>query len=184
MQRSSLNQLDKAGNIMQNATQQSIRERVEFMAMDIRKIKKLIELAKESGIAEIEIHEEGESVRISLVGTSAAPQVITSPVQTYQVTADNQPAAQTAPAKESQPSTAGKHTVKAPMVGTVYLSSAPGAKPFVEIGQTVKPGDVLCLIEAMKMFNQIEADKAGTITAKLVESGVPVEFNQPLFVIE
>lgn len=152
------------------------------MAMDIRKIKKLIELAKESGIAEIEIHEEGESVRISLVGTSAAPQVIASPAQTYQIAADNQPAAQVAPTKESL--TAGKHTVKAPMVGTVYLSSAPGAKPFVEIGQTVKPGDVLCLIEAMKMFNQIEADKAGTITAKLVESGVPVEFNQPLFVIE
>ena len=77
-----------------------------------------------------------------------------------------------------------KHVVRAPMVGTVYLSSSPGAKSFVEIGQIVKIGDVLCLIEAMKMFNQIEADKSGTITARLVENGIPVEFNQPLFVIE
>ena len=77
-----------------------------------------------------------------------------------------------------------KHTIKAPMVGTVYLSATPGAKPFVEIGQTVKVGDDICLIEAMKMFNQIEADKAGTITARLVDNGTPVEFNQPLFVIE
>ncbi len=155
------------------------------MAMDIRKIKKLIELAKESGIAEIEIHEDGESVRISLASGKAMAPMMAAPMQTY--IAEPQPAAapattqSAAPAKDAH---ANKHTLKAPMVGTVYLSPTPGAKPFVEIGQTVKPGDVLCLIEAMKMFNQIEADKAGTITAKLVESGIPVEFNQPLFVIE
>lgn len=169
---------------MQNAAS-LLSEVFRFMAMDIRKIKKLIELAKESGIAEIEIHEDGESVRISLVSTQAAQTVVTS-VPTYHVPQEAPAAAPaatpTAAPKES--STAGKHTVKAPMVGTVYLASSPGAKSFVEIGQTVKPGDVLCLIEAMKMFNQIEADKAGTITARLVESGVPVEFNQPLFVIE
>jgi acetyl-CoA carboxylase biotin carboxyl carrier protein len=79
---------------------------------------------------------------------------------------------------------ADKNTLKAPMVGTVYLSATPGAKPFVDIGQSVKAGDVICLIEAMKMFNQIEADKAGTITARLVDNGTPVEFNQPLYVIE
>lgn len=153
------------------------------MAMDIRKIKKLIELAKESGIAEIEIHEEGESVRISLISTQVAQQVMAAPMPTYQVPQESAPQ-MTAPVSSKESALANKHTVKAPMVGTVYLSPSPGAKIFVEVGQTVKPGDVLCLIEAMKMFNQIEADKAGTITAKLVESGVPVEFNQPLFVIE
>lgn len=158
------------------------------MAMDIRKIKKLIELAKESGIAEIEIHEDGESVRISLVNSKAQAPAMMLPTQI--AIADAPAAPQAAPAAASAPASkepavaANKHTVKAPMVGTVYLSPSPGAKPFVEIGQTVKPGDVLCLIEAMKMFNQIEADKAGVVTAKLVDSGVPVEFNQPLFVIE
>lgn len=155
------------------------------MAMDIRKIKKLIELAKESGIAEIEIHEDNESVRISLVNSKV--QTFAAPVQTYAAAAEPQataPAAAQAPKEPAAPAHANKHTVKAPMVGTVYLSPSPGAKSFVEVGQQVKPGDVLCLIEAMKMFNQIEADKAGTITAKLVESGIPVEFNQPLFVIE
>lgn len=159
------------------------------MAMDIRKIKKLIELAKESGIAEIEIHEDGESVRISLVGTQTIAPTMMMPQQpvTYQIPSEApQAAPQTlAPAtKEAASPHAGKHTVKAPMVGTVYLAPSPGAKVFIEVGQTVKPGDTLCLIEAMKMFNQIEADKAGTVTAILVESGVPVEFSQPLFVIE
>jgi acetyl-CoA carboxylase biotin carboxyl carrier protein len=159
------------------------------MAMDIRKIKKLIELAKESGIAEIEIHEDGESVRISLVNSKAMPAMM-APMPTHFLTQESQPAqptASTAPAPtatKDNASLANKHVIKAPMVGTVYLSPSPGAKAFIEVGQTVKPGDVLCLIEAMKMFNQIEADKAGTITAKLVESGIPVEFNQPLFVIE
>ncbi len=152
------------------------------MAMDIRKIKKLIELAKESGIAEIEIHEDGESVRISLVNNKmVAPTYAPMPAQFAVEAPAAAHAAPAAPAKESH---ANKHQLKAPMVGTVYLAPSPGAKPFVEIGQTVKPGDVLCLIEAMKMFNQIEADKAGVVTAKLVDSGTPVEFNQPLFVIE
>lgn len=154
------------------------------MAMDIRKIKKLIELAKESNIAEIEIHEDGESVRISLMNTKFSHQpMMQAPVQTY--IAEPQAAAPAhAPKEPAASTTANKHTIKAPMVGTVYLAPSPGAKPFVEVGQTVKPGDVLCLIEAMKMFNQIESDKAGTVTANLVEGGTPVEFNQPLFVIE
>ena len=155
------------------------------MAMDLRKIRKLIELIQETGIAEIEIHEGEESVRISRESSKAAPIMHSMPA-TYTLPAEApaaMPAAPTAPT-EAAPAHANKHTIKAPMVGTVYLSPSPGAKVFVQQGQTVKPGDVLCLIEAMKMFNQIEADKAGTITAILVESGVPVEFNQPLFVIE
>lgn len=161
------------------------------MAMDLRKIRKLIELIQETGIAEIEIHEGEESVRISRETSKAAPAMISMP-QTYTLpaTATEAHAATTmasAAANVSQESAAphaNKHSVKAPMVGTVYLSPSPGAKAFIQVGQTVKPGDTLCLIEAMKMFNQIEADKAGTVTAILVESGVPVEFNQPLVVIE
>lgn len=157
--------------------------------MDMRKIKKLIELLQSTGVAEIEIREGEESVRITRESKSApimmAPQVMPAP-----------PIMQSAPASEptkvstqTSATTSGethieKQTIKAPMVGTVYLSSTPGAKPFIEIGQTVKPGDVVCLIEAMKMFNQIEADRSGTITARLVDNGTPVEFNQPLFVIE
>lgn len=154
--------------------------------MDMRKIRKLIELIQETGVAEIEIREGEQSVRITRETTkTAAP--IGAPV-TYAMPPVAAPAPQApAPAAPEQPAAsahANKHTVKAPMVGTVYLSPSPGAKPFVQIGQTVKIGDTLCLIEAMKMFNQIEADKAGTVTALLVESGVPVEFNQPLVVIE
>ena len=152
--------------------------------MDIRKVKKLIELLEESGIAEIEIREGEESVRITRESKStpimmAAPTAAAAaPQQQPQSDAKHD----TTPAHSD--SAANKHTVKAPMVGTVYLSSTPGARPFIEIGQTVKPGDVLCLIEAMKMFNQIEADKAGVVTARLIDNGTPVEFNQPLFVIE
>lgn len=158
------------------------------MAMDIRKIKKLIELAKESGIAEIEIHEDGESVRISLANKFAAQPMMAAPAQTYLAEPQHAPAPAAAPAPTAKEtaaaSLANKHVVKAPMVGTVYLAPSPGAKAFVEVGQSVKQGDVLCLVEAMKMFNQIEADKTGTITAILVSGGIPVEFNQPLFVIE
>ena len=152
--------------------------------MDLRKIRKLIELIQETGIAEIEIREGEESVRISRESSkvSSAP-IFTAAPQAAQVIAESpRPAA--APAAETANAHANKHTVKAPMVGTVYLAPSPGAKVFVEIGQTVKAGDTLCLIEAMKMFNQIEADKAGKITAILIDTGVPVEFNQPLFVIE
>lgn len=149
----------------------------------MRKIKKLIELLQETGIAEIEIKEGEESVRISREVTrpiynpqsmpmNYAPQPMPPPIHSNPI-AQAQPVADTS-----------KHSVKAPMVGTVYLSPSPGAKSFIEVGQNVKVGDTLCLIEAMKMFNQIESDKTGVISAILVESGVPVEFNQPLVVIE
>lgn len=154
------------------------------MAMDMRKIRKLIELIQETGIAEIEIHEGEESVRISRESSKTAQATISMP-PTYTLPANvPAPTAGTTQPEASAPPHANKHSVKAPMVGTVYLSPSPGAKVFIQVGQTVKPGDVLCLIEAMKMFNQIEADKAGTITAILVESGIPVEFGQPLVVIE
>ncbi len=152
--------------------------------MDLRKIRKLIELIQETGIAEIEIREGEESVRISresrVVPTSpiyTAP----APIATHVI---SEAKTSTAEAPAAINPLLNKHTVKAPMVGTVYLAPSPGAKVFVAVGQTVKAGDVLCLIEAMKMFNQIEADKSGTITSILVDSGAPVEFNQPLFVIE
>lgn len=159
--------------------------------MDMRKIKKLIELLNETGVAEIEIKEGEESVRITReIKTTApatmmvAPSMAAAPVMQAPEAQHSAPAAKPAEAAPAAAPSTDKHTVKAPMVGTVYLSSTPGAKPFVEIGQTVKAGDVICLIEAMKMFNQIEADKAGTIAARLVDNGTPVEFNQPLFVIE
>lgn len=144
--------------------------------MDIRKVKKLIELLEESGIAEIEIKEGEESVRISRYGTSAAPvmmQAPAAPITAAPVTA--------AIVAEKRPT---GHTVDSPMVGTFYRSSTPGAKPFAEVGTRVNVGDTLCIIEAMKMLNQIEADKAGMIGEILVENGQPVEFGQPLFVIE
>ena len=155
------------------------------MSMDMRKIRKLIELINETGIAEIEIREGEESVRISReTSRMVSPTVIAAPPQPFTEQPHLSPiTAGTASASELK-APSDKHTVKAPMVGTVYLSPSPGAKKFVELGQTVKTGDTLCLIEAMKMFNQIEADKAGKISAILVESGVPVEFHQPLFTIE
>ncbi|VVC76669.1 Biotin carboxyl carrier protein of acetyl-CoA carboxylase [Aquicella siphonis] len=154
--------------------------------MDMRKIKKLIELIQSTGVAEIEIREGEESVRITREVHTAAPVMMAPPVMPAAAVPPPALAApEPAPAKAAEaPAVQDKHMLKAPMVGTVYLSSTPGAKPFVEIGQSVKAGDVICLIEAMKMFNQIEADKTGTITARLVDNGTPVEFNQPLFVIE
>ena len=150
--------------------------------MDIRKVKKLIELLEESGIAEIEISEGEESVRISRYG-SGAP----TPAPVHY--AAMPPAATAAPAPSSAPAAApaankADHTVTAPMVGTFYASPTPGAKGFVEIGSEVNVGDTLCIIEAMKMMNQIESDKAGRVTAVLVKNGEPVEFGQPLFIIE
>jgi len=146
--------------------------------MDIRKVKKLIELLEESQIAEIEIHEGEESVRISRL--QAAAPMAAAPVA-YAAPAPVAAApAEAAPAEPAKPE---GHTVTSPMVGTFYEASSPGAKPFVEIGQQVNVGDTLCIIEAMKMLNQIEADKAGTISARLVENGQPVEFGQSLFVI-
>jgi acetyl-CoA carboxylase biotin carboxyl carrier protein len=148
--------------------------------MDIRKIKKLIEIIEESGIAEIEIKEGEEFVRISRY--SAAP----APVAYAPQPAVPQPAAPAAatPAAPAGEEVISGHIVKSPMVGTFYRSASPGAKPFTDIGQKVQAGDTLCIIEAMKILNQIEADKSGTITKILVENAEPVEYGQPLFVIE
>jgi len=153
--------------------------------MDIRKVKKLIELLEESGVAEIEIKEGEESVRISRNSTSPmmAPMQM-APMMAQPVAAPAQVAPSAAePSKPASAEISG-HVVRAPMVGTFYRAPSPGAKSFVEEGQTVKAGDTLCIIEAMKLLNQIEADKAGTIKSVLVENGQPVEYNQPLFVIE
>jgi len=151
--------------------------------MDIRKIKKLIELVEESGISELEISEGEESVRISR--NNSNPAMVPAPMQ-YAVaqapTAAPAPAAQ--PAIESAPIVPAGHQVLSPMVGTYYGSPSPEAKPFVKVGQSVNVGDTLCIVEAMKMMNQIEADKAGIVTAILIEDGQPVEFDQPLVVIE
>lgn len=148
--------------------------------MDIRKIKKLIELVEESGIAELEITEGEESVRIHRGGAAAVPVQMAAPMAPVAAPAPAvAPAAAPAPAEEPS-----GHIVRSPMVGTFYRSSSPGAKAFVEIGQQVKVGDTLCIVEAMKMMNQIEADKAGTVTQILVENQEPVEFDQPMFVIE
>jgi acetyl-CoA carboxylase biotin carboxyl carrier protein len=153
--------------------------------VDIRKVKKLIELLEESGISEIEISEGEESVRISRYpnpGTVSVQTISAPPV------AAALPAAAPAPANGETQATAAAaqrgHQVTAPMVGTFYSGPAPGAKPFVEIGTEVKPGDTLCVIEAMKMMNQIESEVAGRIVSILVENGTPVEFGQALFIIE
>lgn len=154
--------------------------------MDIRKVKKLIELLEESGIAEIEIQEGEESVRISRYpqGQASAPVMMQAPAAAAPVAA---PAATSpAPAAEQADTTPviQGHTVNSPMVGSFYSSASPGTPAFTEVGKRVNVGDTLCIIEAMKMFNQIEADKSGVIAAILVENGEPVEYGQPLFVIE
>ena len=153
--------------------------------MDIRKIKKLIELVEESGISELEISEGEESVRIS-----RAPAAGSMPMmQPYYAAAPAQAAAPVAaapaaaPAAEAPAAISG-HIVRSPMVGTFYRTPSPDAKSFVEVGQKVNAGDPLCIVEAMKMMNQIEADKSGVVTAILVENGQPVEFDEPLVVIE
>lgn len=152
--------------------------------MDTRKIRKLIDLLNETGIAEIEIREGEESVRISRYSSQLPPVMAQAPVQTPTHVVNTPPPAAAAAPVEDKAVKANQHQVLSPMVGTFYVASSPGSKPFAEIGQRVKSGDVLCIIEAMKMLNQIEADKAGIITARLVENGQPVEFNQPLFTIE
>ena len=155
--------------------------------MDIRKIKKLIELLEESNIGELEIKEGEESVRIAR--NSGTIQYVNAPMQGYAAPAAQAPAqaapapAAAAPAAPAAAPAITGHTVKSPMVGTVYRSPNPGAATFVEVGKQVKVGDVICIIEAMKMMNQIEADKAGVIEAILVEDGNPVEFDQPLVII-
>jgi acetyl-CoA carboxylase biotin carboxyl carrier protein len=152
--------------------------------MDIRKIKKLIELLEESGINEIEIREGEESVRITRSAPGSQQAFMMSPHMAPAV-----PAAQTVQAPPVsggpvEPPMPDGHTVIAPMVGTFYRAASPGAKPFVEVGQAISVGDTLCIIEAMKMLNQIEADKAGVIKAILIENGQPVEYGQPMFIIE
>lgn len=147
--------------------------------MDIRKVKKLIELLEESNIAEIEIQEGEESVRISRNMAGAQVQYAPAPMAAPAPVAA--PAA--APAEAAAPAAPAGHIVTSPMVGTFYRSPAPGSKVFVEVGQQVKKGDTVCIVEAMKMMNQIEADKDGTIGEILVEDGQAVEFDQPLVTI-
>jgi acetyl-CoA carboxylase biotin carboxyl carrier protein len=152
--------------------------------MDLRKLKTLIDLVAESDIAELEVT-EGES-KVRIVKSSAIPQnqmvmVPQQGVQQFSAPAMQAPAA--APAAPAAPAEPTGHVVKSPMVGTFYRSSAPGAAAFVDVGSTVKEGDTLCIIEAMKLLNEIDADVSGTVTKILVENGQPVEFGQPLFVI-
>ena len=150
--------------------------------MDIRKVKKLIELLEESGIAEIEIKEGEESVRISRYSASA-PAPVMAPAAAVMPVAENKPSSPV-PADEAEEALPEGHVIQSPMVGTFYRAPSPGAKPFVSVGDSVSAGDTLCIVEAMKMLNQIEADKAGTIKAILVDNAEPVEFGQPLFVID
>jgi len=156
--------------------------------MDIRKIKKLIELLEESGVAEIEIKEGEEQLRITravptaMAAPAYAPMPLAAPPPAGAAPAAP-PAAPAAAAAATAVAPAGEHTVQAPMVGTYYSAPSPGAKTFVEIGDEVKVGQVLCIIEAMKMMNQIESEYAGKVKAILVKNGEPVEFGQPLFII-
>ena len=147
--------------------------------MDLRKLKTLIELVESSGIAELEISEGEERVRITRTPTSSMQQVAVAHQQVAVTAAP--PAA--APAEPAKPAAVEGNVVKSPMVGSFYRSPSPGAKPFVELGQSVNAGDTLCIIEAMKLLNEIEADHSGVIKAILVESGQAVEYGQPLFVI-
>ncbi len=151
--------------------------------MDLRKLKTLIDLVQQSGIAELEITEGEERVRIARGASGAQP----APMQVYHLPQAAAPApavAGAAPAEGEGPAAAPEgHVIRSPMVGTFYRSSAPGAKAFVEVGQAVKAGDTLCIIEAMKLLNEIEADQDGTVKAILAENGQPVEYGEPLFIL-
>jgi len=154
--------------------------------MDIRKVKKLIELLEQSDVAEIEIHEGEESVRISRHGTLPQQLIMSAPPASQPAA----PASAPAPAAAPDPALSGaddepeENLVRSPMVGTFYRSPSPGSRAFVEEGEQVKVGDTLCIIEAMKILNQIECEKAGTVKRILIENGQPVEYHQPLYVIE
>jgi len=150
--------------------------------MDIRKVKKLIELLEESGVSEIEVCEGEESVRISRQLSPASAPVYAATPPVVHAPPPAAPAAHQPTEAPAAAQTSG-HVVKAPMVGTFYRAPSPNDKPFVDVGQSVRVGDILCIVEAMKMLNQIESDVSGTITEILVENGQPVEFEQPLFVI-
>jgi acetyl-CoA carboxylase biotin carboxyl carrier protein len=150
--------------------------------MDIRKVKKLIELLEESDIAEIEIHEGEESVRISRTSSMVAAPMMAAPAP---MAAAPAPAAASEPAAAPEtPEVISGHQILSPMVGTFYQAPSPGAKPFVTEGQHVNAGDTLCIIEAMKILNQIESDKSGVVKKIMVENGQPVEYNQPMFIID
>jgi acetyl-CoA carboxylase biotin carboxyl carrier protein len=149
--------------------------------MDLRKLKKLIDLVEESGIAELEVTEGEEKVRIAKHATNAAPMTyVQAPMQMPAAAPQAAPAAPAAPVAAPEPEGT---IVKSPMVGTFYRSSSPDSQPYTEIGKKVSTGDTLCLIEAMKLMNEIESDVSGVVKAVLVENGQPVEFGQPLFVI-
>ncbi|TGZ99539.1 acetyl-CoA carboxylase biotin carboxyl carrier protein [Rodentibacter pneumotropicus] len=153
--------------------------------MDIRKIKKLIELVEESGITELEVQEEEGTVRISRAAPAVVPAAVQYAAPIAAPTAVPAPTNAPAPTATSVvPEEVVGHQVRSPMVGTFYRSPSPEAKAFVDVGQSVKVGDTLCIVEAMKMMNRIEADKAGVVKAILVNDGEPVEFDQPLIVIE
>jgi acetyl-CoA carboxylase biotin carboxyl carrier protein len=156
--------------------------------MDIRKIKKLIELLEESGIAEIEIKEGEEALRISRMPTGTAAAHHPLPPMAMPMAAPLAAPVQAAAPRPADVAAAkakaNEHVITAPMVGTFYGAPSPGAKPFIEIGDEIKMGQVLCIIEAMKMMNQIESDKAGRVTSIMARNGDPVEFGQPLFVVE
>lgn len=154
--------------------------------MDLRKIKKLMELLEESGIAEIEVKEGEESIKLSRnISTTnmQAPQMIQQPIQTSQPPA-NQQISDIGTDTVDDLKEAKRNTVNSPMVGTFYASASPESKPFVTIGQSIKKGDTLCILEAMKMMNQVQAESDGKIVEILVDNAEPVEFDQPLFVIE
>ena len=155
--------------------------------MDLRKIKKLMELLEESGIAEIEVKEGEESIKLSRNISSSTnmqvPQIIQQPVQTSQPPA-NQQASDKVVNPVDNLKKEKRNTVNSPMVGTFYASASPESKPFVTIGQSVKKGDTLCILEAMKMMNQVQAESDGKIVEILVDNAEPVEFDQPLFVLE
>jgi acetyl-CoA carboxylase biotin carboxyl carrier protein len=166
-----------------------MNEKAGAKTMDLRKLKTLIDLVSESGISELEITEGEGRVRIvkaaAVAAPVAAPVVVAAPVAPpAPVAAAPAPAPAPTAAETAAAAAAAGHAVKSPMVGTFYRAAQPGAEPFVSVGSVVKVGDTICLIEAMKLLNEIEADKAGTIKAILVENGQPVEYGQPLFVIE
>ena len=151
--------------------------------MDLRKLKTLIDLVSESNVSELEITEAEGKVRIVKGGVMTAQQM-QMPMQMMQAPQQQQPAPQAAPASEAAPVVAAGHSVKSPMVGTFYRASSPGAKSYVEVGSQVKEGETICISEAMKILNEIEADKSGTVTQILCENGQAVEYGQPLLVIE
>jgi acetyl-CoA carboxylase biotin carboxyl carrier protein len=155
--------------------------------MDLRKLKTLIDLVSESNVSELEITEAEGKVRIVKASPAVMPAPVTYSMAPAPAAVVATPAVEVAPAPAASPAAPAApagHTVKSPMVGTFYRSSAPGAKPFVEVGDSIKEGDTICIVEAMKILNEIEADKSGTVTQILVQNGQAVEYGQPLFVIE